>query len=461
MKRRQFKARIYQLRRLARQRAIRRQSLLWLLAAGIATATLASISDRAGIGDNGLAAMSFSGAGSSVLVLTNPDGSISEHALKTGLPLAMGSITSQPSSTTPETVRIQRGDTLVSALKRHGVHTGDLNQLATAHTKAFRRLRPGQRIRLRLDQDRHIRQLSLQLNLHDRLTLTATDSGFSSRVDSTVLERRPAYATGVITDSLYQSGQRAGLGDRHVAQMVEMFGWDIDFALDVRNGDRFTVVYEDLYRDGIRIGAGNIIAAEYINRGVRYRAIAHKDEHGRTQYYSPDGKSLRRSFLRTPVKFSRISSRFTHKRYHPVLKRWRAHKGVDYAAPTGTPIRTTANGTVVFAGRKGGYGKTVIIRHGGRFSTLYAHMSRIKVHKGTVVRQGQVIGKVGSTGLASGPHLHYEFRVNDQHRNPLTYQFPAASPIHPALRNRFQQVAEKRVAQLDALAGTTRLASTR
>lgn len=449
------------LKQLARHRQLRRQSLLWLLAIGIASATLASISVPTDSTESQLTAGGTTAVGSSVLVITHPDGTKTEHRLNAGLPQASGII--EQLNTAPvqqKLIVIRRNDTLIKALRRHGMRGSDIAAIAALREKRFRRLRPGQRLLADFDHEHKLQRLAYSLSVDRQLVISSNNGKLESRTEHIELERRSTYARGTIEDSLYQSSQRAGLNDRQIAQLVDMFGWDIDFALDVRKGDHFSAVYETLYRDGMAVGKGNVVAAEYINRGKSYRAIAFKDVSGQTQYFSPDGQSLRRSFLRSPVKFSRISSRFTRKRYHPVLKRWRAHKGVDYAAPTGTPIRTTAAGTVIFAGRKGGYGNTVIIRHGGQFSTLYAHMSRIYrgIRKGVTVKQGQSIGRVGKTGLASGPHLHYEFRVNDSHRNPLTYRFPASDPIDPSLRDAFLAEAEQRIAQLEALVGTTRVA---
>jgi len=270
------------------------------------------------------------------------------------------------------------------------------------------------------------------------------------------VELRQAYAAGTIEDSLFQSAQRAGLSDNLTMELAAIFGWDIDFALDIREGDHFAVVYEDKYLNGNKIGTGDIIAAEFTNRGTTYRAIRYTDASGHTDYYSPDGHSLRRAFLRTPVKFTRISSRFSLHRMHPILNRIRAHKGVDYAAPIGTPIRAAGDGKIIFRGRKGGYGRVIIIRHGSHYSTLYGHMSAFnsKVRLGSHVRQGQVIGYVGMSGLATGPHLHYEFRVNGVHRNPLTVKLPQAKPIEARYRDDFLRHAAPLVAQLELVKRT-------
>ena len=223
--------------------------------------------------------------------------------------------------------------------------------------------------------------------------------------------------------------------------LVAIFGWDIDFSLDIRQGDSFGIVYEELYKDGVKIRNGRILSAKFVNDGKAYKAVYYTDPSGNSDYYAPDGKSMRKAFLRSPVKFSRISSRFSNKRWHPVLSKWRSHKGVDYAAARGTPVRASGDGKISFAGRKGGYGRLVVISHGGRYTTAYGHLHRYAkgARSGRKVKQGQIIGYVGSSGLATGPHLHYEFRVNGVHRNPLTVKLPEAKPVNTAYIDNFEK----------------------
>jgi murein DD-endopeptidase MepM/ murein hydrolase activator NlpD len=239
-------------------------------------------------------------------------------------------------------------------------------------------------------------------------------------------------------------------------ELANIFGWDIDFALEIRAGDSFNLIYEEAYLDGEVFDNGNILAAEFTNRGKVFRAIRYQDDQGNSNYYSPDGSSMRKAFLRAPVDFRRISSRFRTARWHPVLGKKRPHKGVDYAAATGTPIKASGDGRVIFRGTKGGYGKTVIIKHGSQYTTLYGHMSRFnkKVKNGSRVQQGQTIGYVGKSGLATGPHLHYEFRVNGVHRNPLTVKIPAAAPIDKRYKSDFQHQSEPLLAKLDLMSRT-------
>ncbi len=268
-------------------------------------------------------------------------------------------------------------------------------------------------------------------------------------------EVRLAYVTGRIERSLFEAGVEAGLSDALILKLAEIFAWDIDFALDVHPGDSFSMVYEQKYWLGRKIVDGTILAAEFSNRGRVHRAIAFRGQDGMMRYYAPSGRNLRRAFLRSPVKFSQISSRFSKSRYHPILKLWRAHNGVDYAAPLGTPVLATADGRVESLGWNGGYGNTVVLDHGGAYSTLYAHLSRIPANlsAGQRVAQGDVIGYVGQTGLASGPHLHYEFRVNGQHQNPLALDLPSGEAIAPADHEDFFRVAREWIARLELVRG--------
>ena len=267
---------------------------------------------------------------------------------------------------------------------------------------------------------------------------------------------RVAMTTGSIGSSLFQAGQSAGLSDPLIMRLMQIFRWDIDFALDIHKGDRFAVIYEKLSRNGKTIKQGEILAAEFKSRGKSYRAVRFVDAQGRAGYYSHRGDALDKAFIRTPVQFSRISSHFSLRRRHPILHTLRAHKGVDYAAPNGTPVKATGNGKVQFAGTQNGYGKTIILQHGDRYGTLYAHLCRFapRIKAGQSVRQGQIIGYVGSTGFATGPHLHYEFRVDGVHRDPLTVGLPRALPLSRIDQRRFRIKARLLLAQLDSLTST-------
>ena len=232
------------------------------------------------------------------------------------------------------------------------------------------------------------------------------------------------HAHGVIESSLFMAAAEAGISENIIMELAGIFGWDVDFVLDIRKGDRFSMTYEELFRNGEKIANGDILAAEFINDGKSYKAVRYVNpQTNRAEYFSPDGRSMRKAFLRSPVDFRRISSGFSLTRRHPVLNKIRAHRGVDYAAATGTPIRAAGDGKIVHRANKGGYGRTVIIQHGSKYSTLYAHMSNYKRgHRvGSKVKQGEVIGFVGASGLATGPHLHYEIRVGGEPINPMIY----------------------------------------
>jgi murein DD-endopeptidase MepM/ murein hydrolase activator NlpD len=237
-----------------------------------------------------------------------------------------------------------------------------------------------------------------------------------------------------------------------VMELAELFRYDIDFALDLRDGDRFTVVMEELYKDGVKLRDGDMLAAEFVNQGKVYRAVRYKDREGRSAFYTPDGQSLRKAFFRTPLDVVRISSHFNLRRRHPILNTIRAHKGVDYAASAGTPIKATGDGRVAFMGNKGGYGRVVILQHGQSYETLYAHMSRFRagMRAGAKVKQGQIIGYVGSSGLATAPHLHYEFRVNGIHKNPVNIVMPRANPIPRQQLAAFQSQIAPLIAQMES-----------
>ena len=256
-----------------------------------------------------------------------------------------------------------------------------------------------------------------------------------------------ASGQGTITSSLSEAGKKAGLSEELVDQLTQIFAWDIDFATDLHNGDRFTVVYD---KGGFN-GTDDIVAAEFVNRGKTFRAVRYIDKDGYANYYTPEGNALQKAFLTTPVDFARISSHFDLNRRHPVLNRIRAHKGVDYAARTGTPVKATGNGEIAFLGRKGGYGQVIIIKHGDRYETVYAHLSRYKsgLQEGSTVRQGEIIGFVGQTGLATGPHLHYEFRIDGVHQNPLTARISNSIPIRSVAMAEFKSQIQDPLAKLN------------
>jgi len=353
---------------------------------------------------------------------------------------------------------INSGDTLAKIFSDSGLSANLLHRIvhSSPEAKKLARIKPGQHLRILLDEQGEFQRLEYRPDPVRTTSITATADGFVTQVHEKKVEHRIARSSGTISRSLFEDAQEAGLADSLTMELAKLFGWDIDFALEIREGDSFSLIYQELYLEGEKLRDGAILAAEFVNQGKVFRALRYEDAEGNEEYYTPEGKSVRRSFLRTPVNFSRISSRFSLGRRHPILNKIRSHKGVDYAAPSGTPVRAAGNGNISFRGRKGGYGKTVIINHGDGRTTLYAHLSRYaaKKGKGTRVKQGQVIGYVGQTGLATGPHLHYEFRINGKHRNPLSVTLPPAKPIAKKYAADFQEKSRPLMAQLDLLRET-------
>lgn len=342
------------------------------------------------------------------------------------------------------TVKIKSGDTLASVFSDAGLSASTTYQVVQANkqTKKLTRIRPGQKISILKDASNHLISLKYMPDLTQTLVIKRQQDGkLTSEIQHHPLEPIPTFKSGIITSSLFEAANRSNIPENIIMELAAIFGWDIDFALDIRKGDRFAVVYNELFKEGEKIRNGRILAAEFINRGKIYKAVYYTDPKGNSGYFTPGGKSMRKAFLRSPVKFSHISSRFTRKRWHPVLAKWRSHKGVDYAAPRGTPIRASGDGKVLKKMVSRSYGNVIFLQHGSRYTTVYAHMSRFArgIRKGKHVKQGQVIGYVGSTGYATGPHLHYEFRVNGVHRNPLTVKLPAAKPINTAYLKDFKK----------------------
>lgn len=354
---------------------------------------------------------------------------------------------------------VASGDSLALIFERLGLTPQELHRLTHTSEDAeqLTSIKPGESLRIRLDHQDRLQELVYQPNPVETLHFTTSEDGFESRTETKELKQRRGYRSGTIESSFYLSAQKAGLSDGLIMDLATIFGWDIDFALEIRKGDSFSVVYEedfvDEFVEGSKYGNGRIIAAEFSNQGRVYRAIRYEKDDGDYGYYSPDGRSMRKAFLRAPVDFRRISSRFAKERYHPVLGKKRPHRGVDYAAATGTPIKAAGDGKVVFRGKKNGYGNTVILKHGSKYTTLYAHMSRFRgsVKRGSKVKQGEVIGYVGKTGLATGPHLHYEFRINGAHKNPLTVKLPASKPIEKKYREDFMRISKQEGEALDQL----------
>jgi murein DD-endopeptidase MepM/ murein hydrolase activator NlpD len=362
-------------------------------------------------------------------------------------------------------VTVKTGDNLSRIFPRVGLTARDVYDVAQLgkEIKPLLNLKPGQTLRFGFVQDEDkkvLHRLDLQLSQIEEFHVERSEAGYKAGQTLRQVEHRHAHAIGIITSSLFEAGLEAGLSDKLIMELAYIFGWDIDFALDLRTGDSFKLIYQENFLDGDKIDDGDILAAEFTNRDKTFRAVRYTDATGLSRFYAPNGDSMRKAFSRTPVHFSRISSRFNPNRKHPVLKTSRPHKGVDYAAARGTPILATGDGKVDFVGTKGGYGRTVILTHGGKYTTLYAHMSKYKkgLKRGQRIKQGQTIGYIGSSGLATGPHLHYEFRVNGVHRNPLTVSLPKAEPLPSKFKADFDTTMQPLLAQLETL-NTTALAS--
>ena len=363
------------------------------------------------------------------------------------------------------TITVRPGDSLSQMFERKKLSHRALFKIMSLGKKvaALKTIYPGETLYYQQDASGFPTHIKYPESEAKTLLIKYDGEDYQTSTINHYLERRPVYRSGIINNSLFLDAQAAGMPDNIVMELASMFGWDIDFALDIRKGDKFTVIYEEIFKNGQKIKNGNILAAEFINQEKSFRGIRYTDPSGKSGYFSPSGKSLRKTFLRSPVKFSRISSRFSKRRYHPVLHKFRAHKGVDYSASRGTPIRAAGDGKVIFRGTKGGYGRTIIIKHGSSKSTLYAHMKSYagKSQRGRTVKQGQTIGYVGSSGLATGPHLHYEFRINGVHRNPLTVKLPDAKPVASKYWDHFRASTENMRETLNTLNNTLLAANTR
>jgi murein DD-endopeptidase MepM/ murein hydrolase activator NlpD len=351
---------------------------------------------------------------------------------------------------------IGRGDTLDKLFRKHDLDLGHLSEISKLDEarKRFRKLKPGDQFEITHDQGDLVSMYS-NLNLTSALKIERAESGFKAEIVERPIEKRKRLAYGAIESSLFESAADAGLSDRVIMNIAGIFAWDVDFVLDIRTGDNYYVQYEEIWQNGEYVMDGEIIAAEFNNNGRTHHAIRFVDDDGRSDYFTPDGHSVRKAFLRAPVDFTRISSNFNPRRRHPILNTIRAHRGVDYAAPRGTPIKAAGDGKVIFRGVKGGYGNTIILQHGGNITTLYAHMSRFAGARiGSRVRQGQTIGYVGATGLATANHLHYEYRLNGVHRNPRTVKLPQANPIDQRYRQRFLATVEPILQELEKFKNT-------
>jgi murein DD-endopeptidase MepM/ murein hydrolase activator NlpD len=368
-------------------------------------------------------------------------------------PLEIEPFEPKPIGETTEYV-VRKNDTLDRIFRQLGLSLNDLSNIRSVEGMRQRldSLRVGDTITLVHDEG-SLFSLTRRISETEILTVARDGETYKATIDSTPLEIRQARASGVINSSLFVAARSAGVSPELIMHLAnDIFGWKIDFALEIQPGDRFEIVYEQKYREGEYIGDGRILAAGFVNAGASHRAVYFESTDGKIGgYFAPDGRSMRRQFLRAPLDFTRISSNFNPRRRHPLLNTIRAHKGVDYAAPTGTIIKAAGDGRVSFVGTKGGYGRVVILEHGGGISTLYGHMSRFakNLRTGQRVAQGELIGFVGSTGAATGPHLHYEYRLNGVHKNPRTVPLPDAAPIPITYMPEFQARSGILLAELD------------
>lgn len=354
--------------------------------------------------------------------------------------------------------RIQRGDTMSALLDRLNVNDEDITGFmqSAKDSKALRLLIPGRIVRAQTDSEGNLLSLQYISSSESMLKVEKQAGGFKASDDAVPLESRLMMKSAEIKSSLFGATDAANIPDNIAMQIADIFSSDIDFHSDLQKGDKVTVVYESFYNKGELIKTGRVLAAEFINSGKSYRAVYFQDREGRGGYYTPEGKNLRKAFLRSPLEFSRVTSGFTNARFHPVLKEWRAHKGVDYGAPTGTRVKAVADGTVTFVGRQGGYGNLLILQHQGQYSTAYGHLSAFakNLRRGSKVNQGDIVGQVGMTGLATGPHLHYEFRIAGVQRNPLNIAMPTAFPIAAQYKADFNKMAENLAMRLNLLKNT-------
>jgi murein DD-endopeptidase MepM/ murein hydrolase activator NlpD len=353
-------------------------------------------------------------------------------------------------------ITVSRNDTLDHIFRKLNLSLADLAFLRAlpgikAHLDS---LRPGEALRL-THRDAELDGFERRLNENETLKVTRDQGTLQANVLQDPLEGRTRTIRGAINSSLFEAVTAAGAHDQTAVNLADIFGWDIDFVLDIQPGDSFAVTYRELFQKGAYVKDGPVLAAKFVNQGRTYLAVRYVDPDGNSHYFTPDGKSMRKAFLRAPLEFTRVSSRFNSARRHPILNLIRAHKGVDYAAPIGTPVRAAGDGRVIFAGVKGGYGNVVELQHSRSVTTVYGHLSRFAsgTHVGRYVTQGTVIAYVGMTGLATGPHLHYEYRVNGVFKNPQTVPLPDAEPIEARWRDDFLEKSAPLLASVETPPG--------
>ena len=396
-----------------------------------------------------------------VLAALNPAPDGVPHGFKSktitedvSLPLAVNSVNHNEEFWQIDYVR--RDDTLGSLFKRMGINDEDAIKflMLSPDARAINtQLVPGRTLEIKTNLAGQLLHLEYELDAENILVAGLTQQGYQVATEKLVLQRHQVLKSATIRDSLFGATDDAGIPDQIALQIADIFSGEIDFHDDLRSGDRFNVIYEAFYNAGDLMKTGNVLAVEFVNKGKTYQAIHFGEAAGKFAYYTPEGKSLHKSFLRSPIEFTRVSSSFSAGRFHPILHRFKAHKGVDLAAPTGTRIKAAGDGVVEFVGRKGGYGNVIVLRHENGVSTLYGHLSGFAsgLRKGQPVAQSDIIGYVGMTGMATGPHLHYEFLVNKIHRDPLTVALPTSIPIDANYKKQFDAISLDYMAQIEML----------
>jgi murein DD-endopeptidase MepM/ murein hydrolase activator NlpD len=365
-----------------------------------------------------------------------------------------------PDDSAWEIVTVRSGQSLDGIFRQQGFSVALLQEILALNdeTRSLRKIRPGDEFAFQRGADGALEKMRYSLDEGRYLLIDNRAGSPRAGILARQLSTRMYEAEGSIDSSLFLAGKAAGLSDAMVMKLANIFGWDIDFVLDIRAGDRFCLLYEKIYRDGEYLRDGNILAATFVNQGEKFQAVRFEADNGH-QYYAPDGRHMRKAFLRAPLNFSYISSNFNPRRFHPILKRIKAHNGIDYRAPRGTPVYAAGDGRVIKSTKDQYNGHHVFIQHANSIVTKYLHFNSRTVKQGERVRQGQVIGYVGSTGLAEAPHLHYEFVVNGVHRNPRTVSLPAVKPLDGQYLETFREHAAPYLKQLGRLESASLYAS--
>jgi len=349
-------------------------------------------------------------------------------------------------------ITVRSGQSLDGIFRQQGFSAKTLHQIMaiTDETKQLKKIRPGDLFEFQRHEDNSLKHMRYAVDEANYLIIEHDGQQAFASTQARDVIAEITEASGTITSSLFLAGKQAGLSDKMVMKLANLFGWDIDFVLDIREGDRFFLIYEKIYRDGSFLRDGEILGASFVNQGEKFQALRF-DLNGQAQYFAPDGRNMRKAFLRAPLNFSYVSSNFNPRRYHPILKRVKAHNGIDYKAPKGTPVYTAGDGKVTRSAYSKYNGHHVFVKHANGIVTKYLHFTKRTVKKGQRVKQGQVIGYVGATGLAQAPHLHYEFLLNGVHRNPRTVALPKADPLGKTRMAEFQQKVAPVISQLSRL----------